>query len=272
MTLGASLSSLSPSSHAARPPLSISPLFRSSQALEMQTSFLSYGTLFIAIAHLSLCQLVLPNLFREAPKPSSSLTPPSAAHDNVQAPIMPVIPSNDGDTQKPSSSPDTSTHSPTLLDTLPLTRRINIFSSLLRDHPDLPSLLSSSSHNHNKDQPANFTILAPLNSALQSLSHKPWEDSNDYAAFGERAYDGQGGQERAKENLKRFVEAHVVPKSPWGRGEKIKTLAGKEVWWEEKGEKGEKKRVIMPEGVEVEDVVSQAGNGEIWVLKKVLGL
>ena len=86
--------------------------------------------------------------------------------------------------------------------------------------------------------------------------------------LGERAYDGEGGQERAKGNLKRFVEGHVVPKSPWGKGEKVRTLAEKELWWEEQGE--EKKRVVMPDEVEVEGVVSQVGNGEIWVLKGVL--
>jgi hypothetical protein len=43
------------------------------------------------------------------------------------------------------------------------------------------------------------------------------------------------------------------------------------VWWEEKGKgEEEKTRVVMPEGVEVEAVVGQAGNGEIWVLKGVL--
>jgi len=34
--------------------------------------------------------------------------------------------------------------------------------------------------------------------------------------------------------LRRFVEAHVVPVSPWKEGEKVKTLAGGEVWWESK--------------------------------------
>jgi Fasciclin domain len=218
--------------------------------------------LLLSLVGIATCRLALPNIFRQTPKRASSLIPPST-YDNAQAPIMPVIPSNDPD----ATNPDTITHTPTLLDTLPLTRRINIFSSLLRDHPDLPSILSPPS-NHKKDQqPANFTILAPLNSALQSLTHKPWEDSSDYATFGERAYDGQGGQERAKGNLKKFVEAHVLPKSPWAQGEKVQTLAGKEVWWEEKSEK---KRFIMPDEVEVDDVVSRAANGEVWVLKGAL--
>ncbi len=189
---------------------------------------------------------------------------------DVQAPIMPVIPSNDNSGSDNTQNP----HKPTLYDTLPLTRRINIFSSLLREHPNLPNLLSSPNNDdHNgQKQPTNFTILAPLNSALQSLEHKPWEDGDDYATFGEQAYDGQGGEERAKGNLKAFIERHVVSKSPWGMGEKVKNLVGKEVWWEEKEkEDGEgKNRVVMPQGVEVDEVVSKAGNGDIWVLKGVL--
>jgi Fasciclin domain len=224
-------------------------------------------TFLLALSQVSTCQLVLRNPFRQTSPPPSSLTTHPPFHDNIQAPIMPVIPSDDNAQDPPSSSNDPD--KPTLFDTLPLTRRINIFSSLLRDHPNLPALLASPSPtNPITKQPTNFTILAPLNSALQALPHKPWEDSDDYATFGERAYDGQGGQDRAKGNLNRFVEAHVVPESPWKEGEKVKTLAGKEVWWEVKG--GGNERVVLPQEVEVEDVVSQAGNGEIWVLKGVL--
>lgn len=88
--------------------------------------------------------------------------------------------------------------------------------------------------------------------------------------MGERAYDGEDGQERARGNLRRFVEGHVVPKSPWGVGGKVKTVGGRDVWWEEKKEEGTEKRIIMPENVEVDEVISQAGNGEVWVLKGVL--
>lgn len=72
-------------------------------------------------------------------------------------------------------------------------------------------------------------------------------------------YDGTGGQDRANRNLLRFVEAHFVTKSPWGEGDKVKTLAGREVWWEEKD--GE--RVIMPDGVVVDRVASRVENGEL---------
>ncbi len=48
---------------------------------------------------------------------------------------------------------------------------------------------------------------------------------------------GMGDEsEQAKENLRRFVEAHVVPQSPWveGREGEIEALGGGKVWWEEK--------------------------------------
>ena len=77
-------------------------------------------------------------------------------------------------------------------------------------------------------------MLAPLNSEIQKLPRKPWEDLRDYETLGEQAYDGSGGEERAHKNLRRFVEAHIVPKSPWKEGEKVSSLGGGQVWWEER--------------------------------------
>lgn len=69
--------------------------------------------------------------------------------------------------------------------------------------------------------------------------------------------------------MKGFVEGHVVPVSPWEKGQKVRCLAGGEVWWEER-EGG--KRVVMPGEVEVEmGVGKKVGNGEVWVLTGVLG-
>lgn len=55
--------------------------------------------------------------------------------------------------------------------------------------------------------------------------------------MGAEAYEGSEGEDRAHRNLRRFTEAHVVPVSPWKEGERVKTIAGNEVWWEEKGGK-----------------------------------
>ncbi len=34
--------------------------------------------------------------------------------------------------------------------------------------------------------------------------------------------------------MRRFVQAHVVPVSPWIEGEKVETLDGGAIWWESK--------------------------------------
>jgi Fasciclin domain len=240
----------------------------------MRIQHLPHLILLTSLTSVSTSHLILPNHFQQA------LTEPAPPPNDIQISIiMPVLPSSDK-SQTPSSSPNS--HSPTLYDTLPLTRRINIFSSLLRDHPDMSKILSESpqstsqSTSQNRLSNLNITILAPLNSAMQSLPHKPWESPQDYQNLGERAYDGESGQERAQRNLRSFVEGHVVPRgaAEWGEGVRVETLAGggRELWWEsrEEGKEKKKNKVIMPDGVEVEGVESKATNGEVWVLKGVL--
>ena len=146
----------------------------------------------------------------------------------------------------------------TLADVLPKTRSINIFASLTRDISSVAGRLESSLPTDNT------TLLAPLNSAMQSLPRKPWED---------RSGDNSGvsaarNEDKAAANLRRFVEEHVVPVSPWKEGQegKIKTLGGQEVWWE----KQNGKKVIMPGHVEVDGIVGKVGNGELWALKGVM--
>ena len=85
-------------------------------------------------------------------------------------------------------------------------------------------------------------------------------------AYGAQAYEGSGGKERADENLRRFVEAHLVTQSPWPSGDKAKTVAGRVVWWEER-EGG--KRVVMPDEVEVEQVAIEVANGQLVSLLRV---
>jgi len=112
-------------------------------------------------------------------------------------------------------------------DALPLTRAVSIFAGLTRDIASIASRFD--------DAGKNTTVLAPSNNAMMALPRKPWEDAEEYATMGTKAYEGQDGQERANENVKRFVQAHVVPKSPWAAGEKVRTLqGGAEIWWEAK--------------------------------------
>jgi len=145
-----------------------------------------------------------------------------------------------------------------LSDVLGRDRSINIFAGFTRDIAAITERFS--------DSRQNTTILAPVNSAIMALPRKPWEDPEEYRELGADAYEGDDGQERARRNMKRFVEAHVVVKSPWQEEEKAKTLGGEEVWWEKK----EGSIWIQPGNVEVSSTeAGKVQNGEIWILKGV---
>lgn len=61
-----------------------------------------------------------------------------------------------------------------------------------------------------------------------------WEDPEDYNELGAKAYEGTSGEDRATKNLRRFAEAHIIPVSPWKEGEKVESMGGGQVWWENK--------------------------------------
>lgn len=138
---------------------------------------------------------------------------------NNLGPAMPPPPSSDSPSSNPAGG-DTVI----LSDVLGNDRSINIFAGFTRDFATISQRFEDSS--------LNTTILAPVNSAIMGLPRKPWEDPRDYDELGANAYEGGDGEERAQRNLRRFVEQHVVAASPWEEGEKLKTLAGDEIWWE----------------------------------------
>jgi hypothetical protein len=109
-------------------------------------------------------------------------------------------------------------------DVIGKTQNIAIFSGLTRDIDTIAQRLDDASQN--------ATVLAPQNGAMRNLKRKPWEDPEDYNTFGAKAYEGSAGEDRAHKNLRKFVEAHVIPESPWEEGKKVKTLAGNEIWYE----------------------------------------
>jgi len=59
-----------------------------------------------------------------------------------------------------------------------------------------------------------------------------------------------------------------VPVSPWleGRANRIETMGGQELWWEER----DGARVVMPGDLVVEGVVGRVGNGEVWAVRGVV--
>ena len=185
------------------------------------------------------------------------------AQNDQQAPIMNDVPgvqlpsgagANDGNDEKDPSG------ALTISDVLPKTRSINIFASLTRDLSSVAARLESQAPTDNT------TLLAPLNSAMTALPRKPWEDRPDDTS----GVSAARNEDKAAENVQRFVEAHVVPVSPWkeGKAGKINTLGGGELWWEKRDDG--KKRVVMPHEVEVDGVVGKVGNGEVWALKGVV--
>ncbi|KAI5799001.1 hypothetical protein EDC01DRAFT_650026 [Geopyxis carbonaria] len=192
-------------------------------------------------------QLILP-LFPLIYITAAALQQPLALHvplDNTMATM------ND----KPSGSP-------LLADVIGIDRSLSIFSGFTRSLSSITERLS--------DRSENTTVLAPSNSAISKLPRKPWEDPNDGGAGGNvfsEIYKGLAGEDRATRNLRRFVEAHCVGTSPWGEGEKVKTLEGVELWWEADADGGKR---VMPGGVRVSRVQGSVQNGELWVLEGVV--
>ncbi|KIW41948.1 uncharacterized protein PV06_05542 [Exophiala oligosperma] len=185
-------------------------------------------------------------------------------HQVQVSPQQQQIPMNPGPFQPPEDPPSTgdsgdpSDSTLSISDILPQTRKINIFASLTRDISSVTGRLESTKPSDNT------TLLAPLNSAMQALPRKPWEDrpGDDSGVSAAR------NEDKAAQNLARFVEEHVVPTSPWkeGHANKIKTLGGQELWWEQQ----DGHKVIMPGRLEVDGVVGRVGNGEIWAVKGVV--
>ncbi|KAF2271983.1 uncharacterized protein EI97DRAFT_453357 [Westerdykella ornata] len=177
-----------------------------------------------------------------------------ALADQIQVPVLFPNPLTHNKNMPPPENDNTVSTGVIISDVIGKTQSIAIFSGLTRDIDSISRRLDDASQN--------ATVLAPQNGVMRELKRKPWEDPQDYAAFGEKAYEGGEGEDRAHRNLRRFVEAHVVPLSPWEEGRKVKTLAGSEVWYETK----EGKKVIQPHGVEVVSIADKVANGEVWVL------
>lgn len=198
---------------------------------------------------------------------------PAGAH---QAPMMstPNIALPPSDKQDPPSNPSGEV---IISDVIGKDRIINIFAGFTRDIEAISKRLD--------DNTQNTTVLAPLNSEMSKLPRKPWENPKDFGALGQNAYDGADGEDRAHRNLRRFVEAHIVPASPWKEGEKISTLGGTKVWWETKGGKktvgaANPRAVtssltvfaneVQPGDIEVSSIANKVANGEVWILKGVI--
>ncbi|EFW13785.1 hypothetical protein CPSG_09652 [Coccidioides posadasii str. Silveira] len=200
----------------------------------------------------------------------SRLIPKNHIDDEQSKKIMHQFPITMGDladiphvsNQGPSQSrfPDLAHDSLLISDILSKTREVNIFASLTREFEYLSNQLENKSKN--------AIVLAPTNIAIENLSHKPWESTRHYVNFGEReAYVGKNGEERAADNLKTFVEAHIIPSKTWSEEKEASTLAGQKLIWR-KDETG--KSYIYPGHIGIKRIAGQVSNGEVWVLDGVI--
>ncbi|KAI1174308.1 hypothetical protein F4777DRAFT_554595 [Nemania sp. FL0916] len=179
---------------------------------------------------------------------------------NAQSPLTSMSDSSPAQAHKPGIAQAQMQQSGVLLsDVLGTSRSVNAFASFARDVASISSRLDDAS--------TQSTVLAPLNSAIDRLPGKPWEDPGDYAAQGASVYDGDEGRERARRNIEKFVQAHVLPVTPWKEGQKVRSLldGDREIWWERK----DGVMLIQPDGIEVQSVASKVGNGEVWIIKEV---
>ncbi|KAK2046869.1 hypothetical protein LZ31DRAFT_492962 [Colletotrichum somersetense] len=158
----------------------------------------------------------------------------------------------------PDSQPPQAQDGVRLSDVMGRDRSINVFAGFTRDIESASRRLD--------DQACNTTVLAPLNSAVEKLPRKPWEDPKDYQQLGENVYEGDDGRDRAQKNIQRFVEAHMVAMSPWPENKKAKTIGDdRYIWWENK----DGIKFIQPGDIEVVNVASSVANGEVWIIKDV---
>lgn len=71
---------------------------------------------------------------------------------------------------------------------------------------------------------------------------------------------------KACPGIRQYLHRHVVKKTRFESGKRVKTMADNIIWWIEMGNND---RYIMPQGVRVERI-DFADNGELWHVEKSL--
>lgn len=165
----------------------------------------------------TLSQLVAADFFGRIARPLNP-APYQEPMEKIKNIVMPPSTDDTGSTE--------GTDGVIISDVISRDRIINIFAGFTRDIDNISKRLD--------DDSQNTTVLAPQNSEILKLPRKPWEDPEDYNELGANAYTGSDGEDRAHRNLRRFVEAHIVPASPWKEGEKVDSVGGGKLWWETK--------------------------------------
>jgi len=159
--------------------------------------------------------------------------------------------------------------SPNLADVMGIDGGLSIFADLTRKVAEVQQAFAS--------QDSDLVVLAPTNPAIVALPRKPWHDTDqslDILPIQEDRFrnDGAKSDERASENIRNFVEAHIVSGGAFKQKQSGETLLGNRLTWREVDGV---KRIFRSssrkdEGIAVLKEVATASNGDIWVLEGVL--
>ncbi|KAF9011440.1 hypothetical protein BDQ17DRAFT_1223053, partial [Cyathus striatus] len=151
---------------------------------------------------------------------------------------------------------------PTLADILTITPSTSIFFSYARELP-LSAMFADSS--------ARVTLLVPTNKAVMALPQKPQQSPPEKSGGGEIEISEGEFEARSKENVRRWIGAHIIPESPIELAGKTydTLLEGKSITFtpisKHDGKGEEWTRVTLENGVKIIDK-KKASNGIMYII------
>ena len=93
----------------------------------------------------------------------------------------------------------------------------------------------------------------------------PANDTHLHELIAEAQTNGCWWEARYCPRVPIFLHHHIVKKSNFPPGKKVKTLAGNKIWWTQVGED----RYVMPQGTKVL-LIEDRLNGQRWHIEKSL--
>ncbi|KAK9458607.1 uncharacterized protein V1516DRAFT_656995 [Lipomyces oligophaga] len=151
-----------------------------------------------------------------------------------------------------------------MTDALGVDREVSIFAGLVRQVEELMYRL--------QDPAKDTMVLAPTNKVMQALPRKPWEDSPDQDPVDVES-GARGEEERALENIQRFVLSHVVYGYGFPQeGQKVKCGAGvSDLWFSKDSETTVVHRKNTKDEMEATVLATKStGNGQVWTIDQAL--
>ncbi len=95
----------------------------------------------------------------------------------------------------------------------------------------------------------------------------PANDTRLAQLFEETKKSGCFFDRKASPGIRPYLHHHVVKKTGFESGKRVKTMSGNRIWWIEMGD--DNHRYIMPQGVKVTRIYV-TDNGELWHIDRSL--